>query len=108
MLLGIISFAVATLGLSVHELVSESSAFASAGLCVAGLLGMFTRFGGARAALLSLGVGGITYVYATHVLESELAYLISLGGALGGYGLGALGMSRAPALEVPATPASES
>jgi Na+/proline symporter len=95
-LLGLVSFVVASTGLSVHSLVAESSAFASAGLCVAGLLGLFTRFGGARAALLSLSAGGLSYVYATFVLESELAYLLSLGCALAGYALGALGVARVP------------
>ncbi len=98
-LLGGASFVMASTGLSVHSLVSESSAFASAGLCVAGLLGLFTRFGGARAALLSLGAGGVTYVYSTFVLESELAYLLSLGGALAGYALGALGAARVAPLQ---------
>jgi Na+/proline symporter len=88
--LGCVAFGVACLGSSVHSLVGESSAFASAGLCVAGILGLFTRFGGARAALLSLAAGGVTYVYAAHVLESEIAYLLSLAGALAGYALGAL------------------
>lgn len=107
-LLGCVSFIVASTGLSVHSLVAESSAFASAGLCVAGLLGLFTRFGGARAALLSLGLGGMSYVYATFVLESELAYLISLASALGGYALGARGEAHAPVLEAPPQPARES
>lgn len=107
-ILGCVAFVVASTGLSVHALVAESSAFASAGLCVAGLLGLFTRFGGARAALLSLAGGGVSYVYATFVLESELSYLISLGCALGGYALGALGVARATALEAPPQPARES
>jgi hypothetical protein len=90
----VLAFAVAMFGASVHELVQESSALGSAGLFVAGLLGLFTRFGGARAALLSLSIGGGTYVYAQHVLESDIAYLSSLGGAAIGYALGALGDAR--------------
>lgn len=107
-ILSIVSFLVASTGSSVHSLVAESSAFASAGLCVAGLLGLFTRFGGARAALFSLVSGGVSYVYATFVLQSELAYLLSLGAALGGYTLGALGVAREPALEASPQPARES
>jgi Na+/proline symporter len=97
-LLGVLSFVVALLGHSVHGLVQESSALGSAGLFVAGLLGLFTRFGGARAALGSLGLGAVTYVYAEHVLASDVAYLASLGGALLGYALGALWEARSAAL----------
>jgi len=92
--LGVLAFVVAVFGASVHELVQESSALGSAGLFVAGLLGLFTRFGGARAALLSLSIGGATYVYAQHVLESESAYLTSIAGAALGYALGALRDAR--------------
>lgn len=95
--LGVIAFVVAMFGASVHALVQESSALGSAGLFVAGLLGLFTRFGGARAALGSLSIGGGTYVYAQHVLESDVAYITSIGGALLGYALGALGDARAGA-----------
>jgi Na+/proline symporter len=95
--LGVLAFVVAMFGASVHELVQESSALGSSGLFVAGLLGLFTRFGGARAALLSLSIGGASYVYAQHVIESEIAYLTSIGGAALGYVLGALGDARAGA-----------
>jgi Na+/proline symporter len=95
--LGVLAFIVAMFGASVHELVQESSALGSAGLFVAGLLGLFTRFGGARAALMSLSIGGATYVYAEHVLESEVAYLTSIAGAALGYALGALGDARSSA-----------
>jgi hypothetical protein len=46
---------------------------------------------------MSLSIGGATYVYAEHVLESEIAYLTSIGGAVLGYALGALGDARAAA-----------
>ncbi|HTV23577.1 MAG TPA: hypothetical protein VMG12_33035 [Polyangiaceae bacterium] len=95
--LGVLAFVVATFGASVHELVQESSALGSAGLFVAGLLGLFTRFGGARAALASLSIGGGTYIYAQHVLESDVAYLSSIGGAALGYAVGALGDARSRA-----------
>ena len=94
MALGVVAFVVAELGDSVHSLVEESSAFGSAGLFVAGLLGLFTRFGGVRAALLSLLAGGGTYAYAEHVAGSETAYLSSIAGALLGYALGALWDAR--------------
>jgi Na+/proline symporter len=92
--LGCVAFGLATLGVSVHSLVEESAALGSAGIVVAGLIGMFTRMGGARAALWSLLIGGASYVYAEHVLESNVAYLLSLAGAVLGYGIGALFETR--------------
>ncbi len=103
--LGLVACAFAALGGSVHSLVEESSALGSAGLFVAGLLGLFTRFGGARAALASLLIGAGTYVYAQHVLESEVAYLASICGALVGYALGALADTRLAGLEQVSSPA---
>jgi Na+/proline symporter len=88
--LGVVAFGLATLGVSVHSLVEESAALGSSGLFVAGLLGLFTRLGGARAALWSILLGAACYVYAEHILESDVSYLLSLAGALIGYTLGAL------------------
>jgi Na+/proline symporter len=96
--LGAVAFVIALLGGSVHSLVEESSALGSAGLFVAGLLGLFTRFGGARAALASLLLGAGTYIYARHVLDSDIAYLASICGAVAGYALGALTDARSAAL----------
>jgi Na+/proline symporter len=96
--LGFVAFGLATLGVSVHSLVVESAALGSAGVLVAGLLGMFTRLGGARAALWSLLLGAASYVYAAHVLESSVAYLLSIAGAVLGYAVGALFETRPAAL----------
>lgn len=96
--LGLVAFVIASFGVSVHSLVEESSALGSAGLVVAGLFGLFTRVGGTRAALSSLLSGGVTYVLAEHVLELDVAYLLSLSGAALGYGLGALFEPRAAAV----------
>jgi Na+/proline symporter len=87
--LGGAAFVFALLGESVHALVAESSALGSAGIFVAGVFGLFTKFGGARAALASLLVGAATYVYAKHAALSEIAYLWSLLGALLAYAAGA-------------------
>jgi Na+/proline symporter len=93
--LGGVAFVFAILGESVHELVAESSALGSSGIVVAGVFGLFTRFGGVRAALASLIIGAATYVYAKHVVASDIAYLWSLGGALAGYVAGAFTALRA-------------
>jgi Na+/proline symporter len=99
--LGVVAFLIATTETSVHALVEESSAFCSSGLVVAGVLGLFTSFGGARAALSSLLLGGASYIYSAHVLESEVAYVLSLGGAVVGYLAGALLDARLPRANQP-------
>jgi Na+/proline symporter len=96
--LGFAAFGIATLGASVHALVEYSAALGSAGIFVAGALGLFTRFGGARAALLSLLLGALTFVYFEHVAHSGVAYLLSLAAALVGYGVGALLEARPAAV----------
>jgi Na+/proline symporter len=96
--LGLVAFVIATFGVSVHSLVEESGALGSAGLVVAGLFGLFTRVGGTRAALSSLLLGAVTYVLAEHVLELDVAYLTSLGGAALGYALGTLFETRTAAV----------
>jgi Na+/proline symporter len=99
--LGFVAYGLASIAGSVHSLVAESSALGSAGIVVAGLLGMFSRFGGARAAWFALLTGALAYVYAEHVLESEIAYLLSLAGALSGYAIGAVTEPRPIELLMP-------
>ena len=96
--LGFAAFGIATLGASVHALVEYSAALGSAGIFVAGVLGLFTRFGGARAALLSLLLGALSFIYFEHVAHSGVAYLLSLVAAVVGYGLGALMEARPAAV----------
>jgi SSS family transporter len=81
---GVVATVVALLGDSVAALVHEASALGSAGILVAVLFGLFTRFGGAASALAALIGGAATYVGA---VAAELAYpyLTSLGVALAGY-----------------------
>jgi Na+/proline symporter len=93
--LGVTAFLLAGLDLSVHDLVQESGALGSAGVFVAGVLGLFTGFGGPRAALASLVSGGVAYVVASRI-GSDAAYLTSLACALAGYLLGTL-FERRPA-----------
>jgi hypothetical protein len=65
-------------------LVEEASALGSAGILVAGTLGLFTPFGGARSAAWSLGLGLVGYLGAKW---GGLAtpFLVSLGAAALGY-----------------------
>lgn len=70
---------------SVHELVQEASAFGSAGVCVAGALGLFSRRGGSLAAYASLIAGAVVWLYAGYVAKLDTAFLCSLAAALLAY-----------------------
>jgi Na+/proline symporter len=75
---------------SVHELVSQASAFGSAGICVVGAMALFTRFGGVLSAYAALALGSGSWFCAEYLWHLEGAFLISLALALLGYLGGAL------------------
>ena len=62
----------------VFELVENASAFGSAGALVTICFGLFTSFGGPMAAMLTLGVGVVTYLAAA-AAEYPFPFLLSLG-----------------------------
>jgi SSS family solute:Na+ symporter len=70
---------------SVHDLVSQASAFGSAGVCVVGLMALFTRFGAAPSAYAALGLGAASWLLAEYVLGLESAFLLSFAVALSAY-----------------------
>lgn len=73
----------------VHALVETASAFGSAGALVAACFGLFTRWGGATAAMASLLGGTVAYVVAS-LGGAPWPFLLSLAAALGGYAAGAV------------------
>lgn len=81
---GIAATVVALLGDSVSALVHEASALGSAGLLVAVVFGLFTRFGGPAAATTALIGGAVSYVGAV-AIGLDHPYLTSLGVAFAGY-----------------------
>ena len=70
---------------SVHGLVSQASSIGSAGVCVTGLMALFTRFGGAACAYAALVSGIASWLVGEYVIETEAAFLISLASALLAY-----------------------
>jgi Na+/proline symporter len=64
---------------SVHELVSQASSFGSAGVCVVGLMALFTRYGGAPSAYAALGLGAGTWFLAKYAIEFDGAFSLSFG-----------------------------
>jgi Na+/proline symporter len=77
-LFGALATLFAVLGSSVHDLVYEASAFGSAGIVVCGLFGLFTNFGGSRAAMGALVGGAAAYAILAHGLDAEAPYLGAL------------------------------
>jgi Na+/proline symporter len=63
----------------IKELVEIASAFGSAGVFVSAAFGMFTRFGGAASAAVSILLGTAVWASGRFVLEWEAPYLAALG-----------------------------
>jgi Na+/proline symporter len=78
---GAIAYIQAVRAEGVFELVEEASAFGSAGTLISVCFGLFTRFGGAPAALLTLLMGVTSYVAAT-LAGAAYPYLLSLAASL--------------------------
>lgn len=84
MLFGIIAWLLARHAEGVFALVEQASSFGSAGALVTATFGLFTRFGGPRAAIGSLAVGPVAYVGAS-VSGLATPFLVSLALALASY-----------------------
>jgi len=70
---------------SVYALVEEASAFGSSGIVVAAIFGLFTSFGGWRAAIAALAVGVGTWTTGHYGLDLPYPYLTSVATALVAY-----------------------
>ena len=95
---GVVAYTLTLSNASVWDLVIQSSGFGSAGIFVAIVFGLNTRFGGAASALASLVGGLAVYVWAAYIQGIDHPFVASLAGALLGYLLGALPtrLSRRP------------
>lgn len=74
----------------VYALVEDASAFGSAGIFTVAVVGLFSAFGGVRAAYSALIGGCATWVLGHYLLDLPYAYLISLTVAVGAYTVVAL------------------
>jgi len=70
---------------SVYALVEEASAFGSSGIVVAAIFGLFSSFGGWRAAFAALAAGVGTWTIGHYLLELPYPYLTSVAAALVAY-----------------------
>lgn len=92
---GLLAWLLAHRGEHVFALVEQASGFGSAGILVIVGFGLFSRFGGPRAALASLTAGIVVWVLGAHVLDGfPWPYLASLTAALAAYVVGAVGEPR--------------
>jgi SSS family transporter len=82
---GILAYVLALHAEGVYALVQEASAFGSAGIVTVALFGLFTRFGGVRAATASLVTGIALWIAGKYLLALATPYLVSLAGAVLAY-----------------------
>jgi Na+/proline symporter len=102
---GVIAYGLALSASTIYELVESASSFGSAGIFVVMTFGLFSSFGGVRAAMASLAAGTGVWVFGSLVGKFQCPYLVSLGAALAAFlivGLMEKTHSRPP-LTTPAT-----
>jgi Na+/proline symporter len=85
----IAAYLIARSSAGIYPLVEMASSFGTAGLLVITLLGLWTRWGGPRAATLCLLVGLAFYPLADHLLMLDAPFLSTVLAALLGYLIGA-------------------
>lgn len=84
LMFGVIAYFLALHADGVFELVEQASAFGSAGTLVTVCFGLFTHWGGARAAIATLAMGVVSY-FAANLGGAEVPFLISLASSLTTY-----------------------
>jgi Na+/proline symporter len=84
-LLTVVAFFLALTSERIKELVEIASAFGSAGVFVAAVFGMFTRFGGALSAGTSICLGTIVWAAGRFILEWPAPYLVAIACSAAGY-----------------------
>ncbi len=82
---GIAAYVLARGAESVYALVEDASAFGSAGIFTVATIGLFSNFGGIRAAYAALATGCIMWLAGNYYLHLPYPYLTSLAVALGAY-----------------------
>jgi SSS family transporter len=92
-LMGLLAWFMALHAERIYDLVETASAFGSSGVFVVGCFGLFTRIGGAAAAVAALLTGIMVWITGEFVLGLSAPYLTSLAAALVAY-LTATGVER--------------
>ncbi len=86
---GVVAYVIALYAGGIYELVATASAFGSAGIFVVGMLGLFSRLGGAASAYAALVVGVAVWCVGEYWLEWPTPYITAVAAALGAYLLAA-------------------
>ena len=94
--LGVIAYLLALRATHISDLVELASAFASAGLFVTLVFGLFTRFGGELSALSAMASGALVWMIGASVFEIEAPYIAGLAAATVAYTTVALFETPAP------------
>jgi Na+/proline symporter len=94
LVLSVAAFLISLSSEGIKELVETASAVGSAGVFVATLFALFTRFGGPLSAYSSVGAGTVVWAVAKYGLGLDTPYLFGLGAALAAY-VGAALVERA-------------
>jgi len=100
--LGLVAYVLALKAEGVHDLVENASALGSAGIFVVVMFGLFTRFGGASAALASLIAGIVVWSAGSLVPGFDYPYLASFVVSLFAY-VGVAGAGKVIAAVRPGT-----
>jgi len=82
---GVLAYLLALSSEGVYELVQESSGFGTAGIFIAVVFGLFTRFGGSRSAIAAMLAAVIVYSVGAYGGQLEHPFLASLAAALTAY-----------------------
>lgn len=83
--LGLIAYLMALRATHISDLVELASAFASAGLFVTLVFGLFTRLGGEMSALAAMASGALVWLAASSLIGLETPYLAGLAAATVAY-----------------------
>ena len=83
--LGLCAYFLALRATHISDLVETASAFASAGLFVTLVFGLFTRMGGEVSAVAAMAAGALVWLVGSSVVELEAPYLAGLAAAVAAY-----------------------
>jgi SSS family transporter len=95
--LGLCAYLLAMRATHISDLVETASAFASAGIFVTLIFGLFTRHGGEWSALAAMVSGALVWLAGSMLFEIETPYLAGLGAAFIAYVVVAQVEARLPA-----------
>lgn len=94
--LGLVAFVLALQFDGISDLVELASAFATAGIFVAFVFGLFTRWGGAASAYAAIAVGALVWACGKFALDLQAPYVCGVLAAVAAYALAVAAASLMP------------